>query len=326
VTTIAEVAERASVGVATVSRVLNGSPAVSDATRRRVLDAIDELGYERNATARALSTGRTAMLGVVAPFLAQPSVVARLLGVSRVLAGSEYQLILFDVEQPKPITELLGGAQVDGLLCISLLPSEADLERLARRQVPVVLVDGEHDGLPGISIDDEEGGRIATRHLVELGHRRIGFLGDHELTVFGFTSSRLRRAGATEVCAAAGAELICRQVRHGREPARVIAREMLSAEDRPTAVFAASDQQALGVLEAAEDLGLSVPDDLSVVGFDDIEVARYAGLTTVSQPLERSGADGAQLLLRCLEGAAQETVRLHLDLVVRATTAPPTTT
>src|SRR5215208_1394789 len=120
VTTIAMVAERAGVGVGTVSRVLNGSASVSEATRRRVLGVIDELGYEPNAAARALSTGRTRTLGVIAPFFTQPSVVERLRGVSRVVADAGYQLVLFDVEHPEPFDSLRVGGRLDGLLCVSL--------------------------------------------------------------------------------------------------------------------------------------------------------------------------------------------------------------
>jgi LacI family transcriptional regulator len=322
-TTITQVAERAGVGVATVSRVLNRSPRVSEPTRIRVLEVIDELGYAPNAAARALSTGRTRTIGVVAPFFTQPSVVERLRAVSRVIAAAGYQLVLFDVEGPDRMVELAAGGRLDGLLCVSVAPSIDELARFRLGGVPVVLVDTEQPGSPGVSIDDTEGGRIAAAHLIALGHRRIGFIGDREPHPYGFTSSARRRAGAAEACAAAGAELIVLRGPYGREEARAIAVQMLAGENPPTAIFAPSDLQALGVLEAAEDLGLDVPQDLSVVGFDDIEVARYAGLTTVAQPLEQSGLLGAQLLLGALEGEPGGTQRLELRLVVRSTTGSP---
>jgi LacI family transcriptional regulator len=322
-TTITQVAQRAGVGVATVSRVLNRSPRVSEPTRIRVLEVIDELGYAPNAAARALSTGRTRTVGVVAPFFTQPSVVERLRAVSRVIAGAGYQLVLFDVEGPDRMIELAAGGRLDGLLCVSVAPSAEELARFRGSGVPVILVDAEQDGSPGVFIDDVEGGRLAVRHLLALGHRRIGFIGDREPHPYGFTSSARRRAGAAEECDAAGAELIVLRGPYGREEARSIAAKMLAGGDPPTAIFAPSDLQALGVLEAAEDLGLRVPQDLSVVGFDDIEVARYAGLTTVAQPLEESGLLGAQLLLQALEGEPGSTQRLELRLVVRSTTGSP---
>jgi LacI family transcriptional regulator len=323
VATIAEVAERAGVGIGTVSRVLNDSPAVSRETRRRVLEAIDELGYAPNAAARALSTGRTGAIGVVAPFFTQPSVVERLRGVSRRIAAAGYQLVLFDVERPQPLGDLALAGRLDGLLCISLAPSDAELARLERAGIAVVLVDAERPGVPGVAIDDEAGGRLAAEHLLALGHDRIGFVGDEEDAAFGFTSSARRRAGAAGACARAGAELVVRRGPHGRHPARALALELLAASERPTAIFAASDAQALGVLEAADAAGLVVPRDLSVVGFDDIEVARYAGLTTVAQPLEESGRRGAELLLGALEGRPGGGRRLGLELVVRSSTSSP---
>jgi LacI family transcriptional regulator len=323
VTTISEVAGRAGVGVGTVSRVINGSPAVSAETRRRVRAVIAELGYEPNAAARALSTGRTGAVGVLAPFFTEPAVVERLRGVSRVLAGAGLQLVLFDVEHPEPFSALSAGGRLDGLLCISLAPSDAELERFDAAGVRVVLVDCEHPRLPGVSIDDVEAGRLAAGHLLALGHRRIAYLGDQEDGPFGFTSSARRREGAAAATAAAGAELLVWRGPHGREHARTLAAALLASDAPPTAVVAASDHQALGVLQAAEAAGARVPADLSVVGFDDVEVARYVGLTTVAQPLEESGVRGARLLLAALEGAPPSAQRLDLRLVVRATTGPP---
>jgi LacI family transcriptional regulator len=321
-TTIAQVAKRAGVGVATVSRVLNRSPRVSEPTRERVLEVIDELGYTPNASARALSTGRTLTVGIVAPFFTQPSVVERLRGVSRVIGAAGYQLVLFDVEGPYRFAELAAG-RVDGLLCVSVCPPAEDLDRFEAAGIPVTLVDCEHPGLPGVFINDFEGGRMAADHLLGLGHRRIGFIGDREPHPFGFTSSSRRRIGASSAITEAGADVIVHRGPHGRAEARLIATELLTDGDPPTAIFAPSDIQALGVLEAADDLGLDVPGDLSVVGFDDIEIARYAGLTTVAQPLEESGTRGARLLLGALEGERSSAERLALRLVVRRTPAAP---
>jgi LacI family transcriptional regulator, galactose operon repressor len=321
--TISEVAQRAGVGVATVSRVLNRSPRVSEPTRTRVLEAIDELGYSPNAAARALSTGRTRTVGVVAPFFTQPSVVERLRAVSRVIADAGYQLVLFDVDGPDRFFDLAAGGRLDGLLCVSVSPSSDELRRFEAAGVPVTLVDTEHPGVPGVFIDDVEGGRLAAEHLLALGHRRIGYIGDREPHPFGFTSSARRRIGAAGAIEEAGAELVVRRGPHGRDEARAIAVELLRSEDAPTAIFAPSDLQAMGVLEGAADLGLDVPGDLSVVGFDDIEVARYAGLTTVAQPLEESGRRGAEMLIGALVGAPVRAERLELQLVVRRTTAAP---
>ena len=328
-TTIARVAEEAGVGVGTVSRVLNGSPAVSAATRRRVLDAIATLDYQPSPAARALSTGRTDAIAVVAPFFTQPSVIERLRGVSHTLANEGYQLILHDVERADQRRELFRSlaarGNIDGLLAISLAPTEREARRMLRAGVAVVLVDREHPTLPSITIDDMEGGRMATEFLLELGHRDIAFLGDEEANLFGFDSSARRREGFEAAMETAGIppppEWVLRRP-HGRDAARVAAVELLTRSPRPTAVFAASDVQAIGVLEAAQATGVPVPAELSVIGFDNVEAAGYTGLTTVAQPLEEIGRLGADLLLRAVSGEEVPSRRMPLEIVARGSTAP----
>ncbi len=327
-TTIARVAAEARVGVGTVSRVLNGSPSVSAGTRKRVLDAITTLDYQPSATARALSTGRTNAIGVVAPFFTQPSVIERLRGVSHTLAEAGFQLVLHDIERPDQRSVLFRSlatrGRIDGLLAISLAPSEREARRLQRAGVPIVLLDREHATLPCISIDDLAGGRMATEHLLALGHRRIAFIGDEEANLFGFDSSARRREGFEVAMAAADATLVTEWVKrrpHGRDAARQAAAELLERDPRPTAVFASSDMQALGVLEAAQAAGVSVPGELSVIGFDDVEAATYTGLTTVAQPLEQIGSLGAELLLRAVSGEKVYSHRMPLEIIERGTTA-----
>ena len=206
--TIAKVAAEAGVGVGTVSRVLNGSPSVSEDTRRRVLEAIATLDYQPSPVARALSTGRTYAVGVVAPFFTAPSVIERLRGVSRMLAGAGYQLILLDVERAEQGREFFRTVavrgRIDGVLSISLTPTDAEIRRLKAEDVPIVLLDRAHPALPAITIDDTEGGRMAAEHLLALGHRRIAFLGDEEANLFGFDSSARRREGFEAAMSAAG--------------------------------------------------------------------------------------------------------------------------
>ena len=326
--TIARVAAEAGVGVGTVSRVLNGSPSVAVDTRRRVLDAIATLDYQPSPIARALSTGRTNAIGVVAPFFTQPSVIERLRGVSHTLAAKGYQLILHDVERAEQRRELFRSlaarGRIDGMLAISLAPTDREVRRFAAAGVPIVLLDRGHPSLPAITIDDIEGGRMAAEHLLALGHRSIAFLGDEEENLFGFDSSAHRREGFEAALAVAGAPLAPEwnlRRPHGRDAARDAAAELLAQCPRPTAVFATSDVQAIGVMEAAQAAGMTVPDDLSVIGFDDVEAAGYTGLTTVAQPLEEIGALGAELMLRAISGVAVESRRMPLAIVERSSTA-----
>jgi LacI family transcriptional regulator len=328
--TIASVAALAGVGVGTVSRVLNDSAAVSGSTRMRVLEAIEALDYEPSATARALSTGRTSTIGVIAPFFTEPSAVERLRGVTRRLASSGYQVTLFDIERPEQgdaaLRSLAVKGRVDGLLVVSLPPTAGQLERLEAAGIPVVLLDRRLEGATAVFTDDEAGGRLATEHLLRLGHERIGFVGDTENGPFGFTSSEARRRGYEAALRDAGVAVHPEYLRlgpHRRDAARVAAGELLGLAVPPTAIFAASDHQALGVLEAATMAGVDVPGRLSVIGFDDVELSRYCGLTTVAQPLEASGMRGADLLLEAIVGGEPRSHELRLELQVRSTTASP---
>lgn len=326
-------AARAGVGVATVSRVLNGRANVRATTRARVLEAIDALDYRPSPLARNLSLRRTLVVGVVVPFFTSPSAVERVRGVVTALAGSPYDVMLFDVESEdrrEHAFQLFDrGDRSDGLLVVSLIPPDEDAARLRAARLPCVLVDAPHPSFPCVVIDDVRGGELATEHLVELGHRRIGFVGDKSPDPFRFASSRDRTRGYEHALARAGIELRPDYVREGtqsRHMARSIAIDLLRLPERPTAVFAASDTQALGVLEAARILGIRVPEELSVVGFDDVETAAYVGLTTVRQPLFESGRRGAELLLQLLGGAGEQleaySEQLPVELVVRSTTAP----
>ena len=327
---IADVAARAGVGIATVSRVLNGHGSVRPRTRERVVEAIEALNYRPSSLARNLSLQRTMVVAALLPWFTNPSAVQRVRGIVDGLSDSSYDLMVFDIEsedRQRRAFELFDrGDRADGLLVVSTLPPEAEVERLHAAEIPCVLIDAVHPCFPSIAVDDVAGGEMATRHLVALGHRRVALIGDPP-PEFRFEWSRDRTRGYERALAAARLEVRDEYVREGtRLPnvARAIAAELLSLPERPTAVFAASDTQAIGVLEAARALGISVPGDLSVIGFDDIEVAAYVGLTTVRQPLVESGRRGARLLLEVLEQRPVGPLRelLPLELIVRGTTGP----
>jgi DNA-binding LacI/PurR family transcriptional regulator len=332
--TIRDVARAAGVGLGTVSRVLNGSALVSAATRQRVLDVIAELQYTPSEIARRFAAGNTLTVATIAPFFTRPSVVERLRGIEVALAASGYNLVVFNVEtaarRDACLRDVPRRDRADGVIIISLAPRPAEAEALRSAGVPVVLVDGLGEGLAHVLIDDVAGGALATRHLIELGHRRIAFVGDplDDPLTFNFTSSRHRYEGYQRALCQAGIgprDEYHRHGLHGRYEARVLARELLLLDEPPSAVFAASDTQAMGVLEAARDVGLQIPAQLSVIGFDDIDVAEYLGLSTVRQPLFESGARGAELLLTLIAGEPRPKAPefLPVELVPRATTAPP---
>jgi DNA-binding LacI/PurR family transcriptional regulator len=334
VATIAEVAARAGVGAGTVSRVLNGSPKVSETTRAKVLATIAELGYRPNPLAQGLSRGRCRTLGVVVPYFTTPSPVERLRGVAAALDGGQHDLVIFNIESVAHRDDFLGTLdrrdRADGLLLMSFPPPADDLARIVDAGVPVVLVDAASTTRPvsSVVVDDIAGGRMATEHLLALGHERIAFIGGDPDEPLGFTSADEREIGFRQAMADAGAEVdeeLVRYGTHAREVAVAIAKDLLRHPHPPTAIFATADVQALGVIEAARSLGVSVPDQLSIIGFDDIELSAYVGLTTVRQPLFESGRLATALLLETLSGDAAPTPHVHelpLEVVARTTTGP----
>ena len=332
--TLQDVATHAGVSKATASRVLNGSARVDPTTRLRVLDSMARLEYTPSFLARRLSLGRTLTISVVTSFLTRPQAAERLRGVEAILSDSEFDLVIYNVEtvekRDQYLRSLALAQRSDGLLVISLPPRPEDVVRLSSAAIPVVVIDAHGpavEALPHVVGADSTGGELATKHLLELGHRAVAFLGDQFENPFGFTSSRHRFMGYERALASVGltprADLVALGA-HSRYEARELAARMLAAAERPTAVFAASDTQALGVISAAHDAGIHVPDDLSIVGYDDIEIADYVGLTTVRQHLFESGRLGAELLLSEIQSRSPTppSIVLAPEVVVRGTTAP----
>lgn len=331
--TIRDVAKKAGVGVGTVSRVLNESTAVSAATRQKVLAVIDELEYSPSPIARRLSLGRTMTIGVIAPFFIRPSYIERLRGVEAVLADTEYDYIIYNVETVERrdacFRNLSSEERVDGLLLMTLPPTDEEVDRFQKADLPVVLVDGPHARVSHVMVDNIAGGHLATKHLIERGHCKIGYISDLlQDSPFGFLPVANRYQGYRNALAEAGIEFRPEYHRQGelsRREARRLALELLTLPDPPTAIFAYSDTQAFGVLRAAQDLKLEVPGQLSVIGYDDIEISEFLHLTTIRQHLYDSGVKGAELLLNEISQApAQpEEVLLPTTLVERDSTGPP---
>ena len=332
--TISDVAAASGVGVGTVSRVINGGTNVRESTRRSVLSVIKQLGYRPSYLAASLSRGTPRTIAIVVPHLTTPSAVMRLAGALAVLDGQGYDTVVCNVDTPEQrnhhLTALTSRYRVDGVIVVSLRLSRQWLASFRRAEVPLVAVDAALTGVPHTVTDDVAGGRMATEHLLTLGHRRIGFVGDtRHLTArthLGFTASQQRLCGYQQALQNAGLEYDAGLVRrgpHGAANAEALAAELLALPDPPSAIFAASDTQAMGVLAAADRAGRPVPGELSVIGFDDIESAMLLGLSTVRQPLEDSGAEAARRLCALLRGEPMGPLRqqLSLEVVHRSTTA-----
>ena len=341
--TIADVAAAAGVGVGTVSRVLNGGVNVRESTRLKVLGVIERLGYRPSHLAAALSRGTPRTVAILVPHLTRPATVARLAGALAVLDEQRYDTIVCNADTPEQrdhhLAALAARHRADGVIVVSISLARHRLAAFRRGAIPLVTVDAVAAGVPQTIIDDVAGGRLATGHLLSLGHRRIGFVGtaaaaERDAPVRGpeqdpgCTSSSARLEGYRRELAGAGLDFDPDLVRLGPYGAAVaadLADQLLALPDPPTAIFAVSDAQAMGVLSAAEQRGFPVPGRLSVVGFDDIDSAALLKLSTVRQPLEQSGAEGARRLCALLRGATVRPLRqlLPLRIVQRASSAAP---
>lgn len=330
--TMKDVAQRAGVSVATVSRVLNGSDKVIDETREKVLKACDELDYSLHMAAQRLRLGRTNTICVVLPFLTLPSIVERLRGVQEALIDRNLDLIPYSVGSPemrdKRIHDLANRSRTDGLMIISMPINDQQTERLIKNEMPVVLIDSDRPEFSRVNVDDIEGGRLATKHLIELGHTKIAFISSHLENPLQFSSTLNRYHGYRKALESAGIPVnpdYQIEGEHGREEAEEMALSLFDLPDPPTAIFASSDSKAVGVLDAARKKGIRVPDQLSVVGYDNIRDAEFLGITTIQQPLFQAGLVGCETLLSLIDQPDLDTeeIILPVELIARKTTGHP---
>ncbi len=335
--TIYDVADRAGVAISTVSRVLNGSAEVSEATRTRVQQAIEALRFQPQRTARSLAQQSTTSIAVAMPSATSSFYVEVLKGVKDALRDRDIDLLLCNLGSQHPYATLerfLDRGAVDGLLLVSL-PVEGETgERLARINAPVVLVGtrlGQSTDAPGFDTlwwDDASGARRATEHLIGLGHRRIGLISAH---AWSYNSSP-RLEGYRDALTAAGlpydpALVVSGQaIKHAgysEEAGAEAMQQLLALPEPPTAVFAASDVQAFGAWAFARDAGLRIPRDVSIVGYDNLKVSRFLGLTTVDQQMKAVGHRATARLLDRMSTPSMPALFDEIDvpLVVRDSTA-----
>jgi LacI family transcriptional regulator len=311
--TIRSVAEEAGVSPATVSRVFNDTAPVEQSTRERILDAADRLGYVPNATARSLSTKKTNTFGVLLPYLTGEYFPEVIRGLDQAAQEHERFLLLSSSHHtPDDLRRALRSmyGRVDGLVLMLPQLAAADFKEYLPEDVPVVLLNcapGEHD-FHVLSIDNQEGGRMATRHLIEKGHERIGIitggLANYE--------ARERLGGYHAAMEEAGLprkdEWIA-TADFSRESGKEAIRQLLEVEPRPTAVFASNDYMAMGAIHGLRDHGLSVPDDVAVVGFDDVPSAKNftPSLSSVNARMGDLGEEAVSMLLALMDKTANET-------------------
>jgi len=323
--TIGDVARTAGVSVATVSKVINDRYGVAPETSARVHQVITDLGYESSIVARSLRSRRTNVIGIlVAEF--EPFSTELLKGISEAVEDTGYELLAYSggmgrndrVGWEQRYLSRLAGTLVDGAVLVT--PTVVN----PRNTIPVVAVDPHTgpSGPPTVDSDNLAGARTATEHLVGLGHRRIGFIGGRT----DLESARLREKGYREALEDAGIPVSPELMRIGGyrpETTGSPAHELLTMPDRPTAIFAANDLSAIRTMEVARDLGLRVPDDVSVVGFDNVPESALTEppLTTVSQPIHQMGAEALRMVVDLIQGTPRDAhLRLPTSLVVRGST------
>ncbi len=328
---IKDIARLAGVSHSTVSRALRNSPLVNPKTTSEIQEIARQLAYQPSAVARGLVTRKTLTIGVVVTTIADPFVSEVVTGIELAANDSGYSVFLADSNadpaREKSVVHSFAERRVDGIVVTSSRVGALYTPLLSQMMVPIVLINNQNHGqfVHSVMIDNVQGSREATAHLIGLGHRRIAYVGDR----FGHQSDTERSEGYSQALAAAGLPFVPELVVHGdsKPDEGILAMDkLLALPDPPTAVFCYNDMTALGVLRSAHSHRLRVPEDVSVVGFDDLFIASYTQpqLTTVRQPMQRMGRMAMESLLKLMEGhPSGEGITVPAELIVRESTAPP---
>ena len=329
--TLAQVADEVGVSVMTVSNVLNGRPGASEATRKRIKKVADRLGYTPNSAARNLKGGHTGLIGVVTLDLTTQYALEIVRGIADELADAELEVLISasyqDAIREYDRVDFLSRGVVDGIVLVAPVLADRTIQLLKERGRPFIVVDPRQLDVkvPRVVVDNYGGMREAAQHLIDLGHKKIAFLRGAP----DFESSATRYSGFVDAMKLAGLDTSAKLVAEcdftyafGFKAATQIIKK-----EHPTAIVCGADVLALGAVDAARALGLSIPDDMSVIGFDDLPQATHSfpGLTTVRQPLHDMGQVAARALLGQIDGTAplMERMQMPTSLVVRGTTARP---
>jgi len=322
--TIQDVAKTAGVSVSTVSRVLNGKVDVAGETQERILSVIDDLGYTTNLAARSMRSLKKNLVGLIMPDIEYPFAIEVMKGVNRAIAESEFDLLVYttgDVRKSgrasheQKYVSLLTNSISDGVILVAPVAGEFNID------APIVSIDplASNPNYPAVHATNYHGALAAMEYLLGLGHKRIGYIsGRAELE-----SASRRLKGYTEALEEVGIPVDDELIASGdytTETGMTGARQLLGLANPPSAIFASNDQMAMGVYQVAEEMGLRIPEDLSVVGFDNITESKYMGLTTVDQFISEMGYVATQMLIKIINGIPLEdqTYRMQTQLVVRS--------
>jgi len=336
--TIYDVAKKAQVGIGTVSRAINNSPHISPKTRDRVLKVIKELKYQPHAMAQGLARRKTKIIACIVPFFTGYFFVELLRSIQKDISSQGYDLILYSVDERNKkelfLKRTLREKKVDGVLLFSLPMNDNDAKIFINVNFPIVLIDSYHPQLDSITIQNNQGAYLATRHLIELGHQKISLITGHIQSIPARTRLEGYRNALLENQikydedyvlylddTVTDKDLMLNDGFNEKSGYQLMLQLLRAEKKRPTAVFVSSDIQAIGAMEAIREKGLSIPEDIAVVGFDDIELARLLGLTTIHQPIVEMGHSAVKRLIdrmRC-ESTERYECNLETHLVIRRT-------
>ncbi|MFT3971559.1 MAG: LacI family DNA-binding transcriptional regulator [Micropruina sp.] len=334
-TRLADVAALAGVSVATASRSLGDSEKVSPQTRRRVIQAARELSYGAVAEQDVATSGPRRTVAIIVPFVTRWFFAKATVAALDVLRSGGYDVLLYHLGDATARDDFFSRmpmeSRVDGILSLSMPLTEVHTLALRALGLPLVSIGSHIDGFPSVGIDEEASARLAVTHLLNQGHRRIGLVaGRPDDTRFDFTASMSRRLGYEEALASFGLDFDPQLVvegPHGIDGGANAMTELLTRPDLPSAVFAEFDELAVGAMWALRRAGLRVPQDVSIVGIDDAEMAEFVDLTTVAQDVDAQGRAAAHMLRQLLGDEpgtpSDETVRHPVHLLLRGTTCPP---
>lgn len=334
--TIKDVAEKSKVSTATVSRALRGLPNVTPSTREHVIKVAQEMGYSIDRAASQLRSGKTMNIGIVMP-LADIWFFNKLSSTAEaILINSGYEVVRYSMVsmggQTAFFKRLATRKNVDGLIIATLTLSEEDIAILSSLNIPVVTIETKTDTFSSINSDNFTAAKLATRYLLNIGHHNIGVITGLEDDPFHFSVPQMRlkgyRAALKEYDIEYRPELVVSGNFSLAGGAEVMV-NLLSIPSPPTAVFAFSDEMAIGAMKTIREMNLKIPEDVSVVGFDDHEIAAYVGLTTVKQPVIELGEKAAYMLLEGIDNKNQGSkphIMMSNRLIIRRTTGPKTNT
>lgn len=327
--TIYDVAELASVSIATVSRVINASDLVREETREKVLAAIDALGFIPDAFARERARKEVGHIGVITPFFTIPSITKRLSGIANTLMNTAYNLMVYPVDSEKRLktyyTELPYSRLVDGLIVLTLPIDETSLLRFKNNKIPLLMIENHINGYSSIEYDNKYGGQLGAEHFISKNHQRCAFIGNSLVPEYALNQEEDRMKGYQQTLHAHGLDLpndyVKFPVLHSRDQDQQVY-DLLDLDSPPSAIFTSTDELALRVLKVAQKRGIRIPEDLAVIGFDDIDIAAYLELTTISQSLYESGVLAAEHLVSQIADPTRpvENTFIQLRLIERSTT------